>query len=44
MKDPPDSTEYEQLVETLVRRLAQRAPVRTERIQWDEDIEGHATT
>ena len=44
MTTPPSSAEYEQLVESLVRQLAKRAPVQTERIQWDEDIKGHATT
>jgi hypothetical protein len=44
MTTPPESAEYEQFVESLVRRLAKRAPVRTERIRWDEDIKGHATT
>lgn len=44
MTNPPNSAEYERLVETLVRRLAESAPVLTERIRWDEDIEGRATT
>lgn len=44
MRTPPESAEYEQFVESLVRHLAKRAPVRTERIRWDEDTKGHATT
>lgn len=44
MMQPPDSAEYERLVESLVGQLGLRAEVRSERIKRDVRVPGRSTT